>query len=102
VAGIQHNSLLKMVWVALLFLVMQTVEGNFITPKITAGSVNLNSLAILVSISYFGWIWGVVGMLLAIPITAAIKVICDNIESLRPIGLLLGGEKKAGKGEAES
>jgi predicted PurR-regulated permease PerM len=93
VAGIQYNSIMKMVWVAVLFLVLQTIEGNYITPKITAGSVNLNSLTILVSISYFGWIWGAVGMLLAIPLTAAIKVVCDNIEPLKPIGIMMGGEK---------
>jgi predicted PurR-regulated permease PerM len=93
VAGIQYNSIMKMVWVAVLFLVFQTIEGNFITPKITAGSVNLNSLTIMISISYFGWIWGAVGMLLAIPLTAAIKVICDNIEALKPIGIMMGGDK---------
>ena len=97
VAGIQYNSILKMVWVAVLFLVLQTIEGNFITPRITAGSVNLNSLAIMISITYFGWIWGAVGMLLAIPLTAAIKVICDNIEPLRPIGIMMGGDKELGK-----
>jgi len=101
VAGIQYNSLLKMFWVAVVFLILQTIEGNFISPRITAGSVNLNSLTILISISYFAWIWGGIGMLLAIPLTAAIKVICDHIEPLRPIGILMGGEKKQNKVESQ-
>jgi predicted PurR-regulated permease PerM len=95
VAGIQYNSIMMMVWVALFFLVLQMIEGNLITPKITSNSVDLNSVTTLVSLSYWGWIWGGIGLLLAIPITATIKVICDHIEPLKPIGLMMGAERKA-------
>jgi predicted PurR-regulated permease PerM len=48
---------------------------------------------------YWGWLWGIVGLLVAVPITAAIKVICDHIESLRPIGIMMGIDKAEGPAE---
>jgi len=90
VAGIQHGSTAYMVYVAIFFTVVQVIEGNIITPRLTSNSVNLNTLAVLISTTYWGWLWGGVGIILAIPITAAIKVICDNVEQLKPIGILLG------------
>ena len=97
VTGIQHNSILQMVYVALFFLVVQTIEGNYVTPKLTTTSVDLNTVTSLLSVIYWGWIWGGIGLFLAIPITAAIKVICDHIEPLKPIGIILGTERKEGE-----
>jgi len=42
---------------------------------------------------FWTWLWGAIGIILAIPITASLKVICDNVESLEPIGILMGGRK---------
>jgi predicted PurR-regulated permease PerM len=52
--------------------------------------VHLNPLAVTVALMFWGLLWGGIGLLLAIPITAGIKVACDNVESLRPYGRLLG------------
>jgi AI-2 transport protein TqsA len=93
IAGIQHHSILYMIYVALFFLVIQTIEGNYITPELTKTSVDLNAVTALVSLLYWGWIWGGIGLFLGVPITAAIKVICDHIEPLKPIGILLGRER---------
>ena len=90
IAGIQHNSVLYMVWVAIFFLVIQFTEGNIITPKLTSGSVDLNTTAVLVSVIYWGWLWGFIGIVLAVPITVAVKIVCDHVESLKPIGMMLG------------
>ncbi len=97
-AGIQHNSIMYMVYVALFFLVLQTIEGNYITPKLTTSSVDLNGVTAFVSLMYWGWIWGGIGLLLAVPMTAAAKVICDHIEPLKPIGVLLGTERSETQG----
>jgi AI-2 transport protein TqsA len=98
-AGIQHNSILYMVYVAAFFLILQTIEGNYITPELTKTSVDLNAVTALISLLYWGWIWGGIGLFLAVPITAAIKVICDHIEPLKPIGILLGTERNTHKQE---
>jgi AI-2 transport protein TqsA len=102
VAGIQHNSVLYMVYVALFFAVIQGIEGNYITPKLTTTAVDLNAVTSLVSLAYWGWIWGGIGLFLAIPITASMKVICDHIGPLKPIGILLGAERNKAESENSS
>jgi len=93
VAGIQFGRLMPVLWVLILSVVLQNIEGNIIKPKLIGDTMNLNPLAVLVSLVYWTWIWGAIGIILAIPITASVKVICDHIESLEPIGIILGGKK---------
>jgi len=94
VAGVTKGSVAAMIAPALLFLIVQLLESNLITPKLTSDSVNLNPLAVLVASIIWGYLWGGIGVILAVPITAAMKVVCDNIDSLQPIGILLGGREK--------
>jgi AI-2 transport protein TqsA len=94
VAGIQFGRVMPVLWVFILSVVLQNLEGNILKPKLYGRSMNLNPLAVLISLVYWTWIWGAIGIILAIPITAAIKVVCDHIESLEPIGVLLGGKKE--------
>ena len=93
VAGVQFGAIMPVIWVLLLFLIFQNLEGNIISPKLMGDKLNLNPLAILVSVMFWTWLWGAIGIILAIPITASLKVVCDNVESLEPIGILLGGSK---------
>ena len=59
---------------------------NLVAPKLVGRRVRLNAVAITVSLLFWGWVWGGMGLVLAIPITAALRVICDHTESWRPIG----------------
>jgi predicted PurR-regulated permease PerM len=59
---------------------------NLIAPALVGKRVRLNAVAITISLLFWGWVWGGMGLLLAIPITAALRVICDHTESWRPIG----------------
>ena len=81
-------------WYALgvigIFGFIQLLEGNIITPKITGSKVSLNELVSIVSIIAFSMLWGIPGMILALPITASIKVVFDHSEQFKPIGFLLG------------
>lgn len=94
VAAVQFKAWMPVIWVLILFLVFQNLEGNLITPKLMGDKLNLNPLAILVSVMFWTWLWGAIGILLAIPITASAKVICDHVEALQPIGILLGGKSE--------
>ncbi|HWR16135.1 MAG TPA: AI-2E family transporter [Terriglobales bacterium] len=77
-------------------IIVLTVVGlhlfalNVLYPKFLGSRLQLNPLAVTVALLFWGWIWGAVGLVLAIPLTAAIKIICDHIEVLRPVGGLLG------------
>lgn len=73
-----------------IFGFIQFIEGNFITPKITGSKVSLNSFVSILVILLFSMLWGIPGMILALPITASLKVIFDNSEKFKPIGFLLG------------
>jgi predicted PurR-regulated permease PerM len=59
---------------------------NFVAPQLVGRRVRLNAVAITISLLFWGWVWGGMGLLLAIPITATLRVICDHTESWRPIG----------------
>lgn len=71
---------------------VQFLDNNFITPKIVGSSVSINPLASMLALIGFGALWGVAGMLLAIPITGMLKVVCDSIPSMHAWGYLLGEE----------
>ncbi|MHB8500181.1 MAG: AI-2E family transporter [Candidatus Acidiferrales bacterium] len=59
---------------------------NLVAPQLVGRRVRLNAVAITISLLFWGWVWGGMGLVLAIPITAALRVICDHTESWRPIG----------------
>src|SRR5579883_906923 len=63
---------------------------NLLYPKFVGARVHLNPLVVTVALMFWGLLWGGIGLLLAIPLTAAIKAVCDNVGSLQPYGRLLG------------
>ncbi len=63
---------------------------NLFYPKFVGSRVHLNPLVVTVALMFWGMLWGGIGLLLAIPLTAAIKAVCDNVSSLQPYGRLLG------------
>jgi predicted PurR-regulated permease PerM len=64
--------------------------ANVLFPALVGRRVHLNAVAVTISLLFWGFMWGALGLLLAIPITATIKVICDHIESCQPVGRWLG------------
>jgi predicted PurR-regulated permease PerM len=66
------------------------LEGQLITPAIVARRLTLNPVAVFVALIFWGWLWMVPGMLLAVPMLAVFKIFCDHIRPLRPIGEFLG------------
>ena len=63
---------------------------NVLYPKLIGKRLQLNPLAVTIALLIWGWLWGAVGLILAIPLTAAMKIIFDNVESMRPYGAWLG------------
>ncbi|MGF1637355.1 MAG: AI-2E family transporter [Cyclobacteriaceae bacterium] len=72
------------------FIVIQTIESNFLTPKIVGKNVSLNPLVTLITLLIGAKIWGIIGMILFIPGMAIIKEVFDNVDGLKPYGYLLG------------
>ncbi len=84
------GGLLAPVLVLAIHFFIQTLEGNLIRPYIVGSNVNVNALAAILSFLVGGFMWGVAGLVLALPYTAILKVICDRISFLQPVGELLG------------
>jgi len=76
--------------VVLQFVIVQFTENNILTPNIVGAHVNLNPFMIILSITLGGFLWGLPGMIIAVPFAAMIRVLGENIEQLKPIGFLLG------------
>jgi len=74
-----------------LFIVIAMLEGNVITPMILARRLTLNPVAVVAALLIWGWMWGIVGLLLAVPLLVVVKIACDKIEPLHPVGEFLGG-----------
>jgi predicted PurR-regulated permease PerM len=76
--------------VAAAALAITTLEGWVLTPVLLGRVAQMNRIAVFASLLFWTWMWGPWGLLLAIPITMAIKVVCDHIEPFRPVGDFLG------------
>ncbi|MFW5747777.1 MAG: AI-2E family transporter [bacterium] len=76
--------------VAVSMITIQTIVGSILDPKLQGDRLNLSPVIILFSLLFWGWLWGVVGAILSIPITATIKIILENVPNLKPVGVLMG------------
>jgi predicted PurR-regulated permease PerM len=89
-AVMTYDSLWTPLAVTIMFWAVQVVESNFLSPKIVGGSLKVNALAAIICIIVGASVWGVAGMILFLPLTAMVKVICEEYEELQPIALLIG------------
>jgi len=71
------------------YLTFGILEGSFITPWVMGRSLTLNPVIILLSLTFWGWMWGIVGIILAVPILAAFKIFCAHIKPMEPIAEFL-------------
>jgi predicted PurR-regulated permease PerM len=69
-----------------ILVVLHLITANLLIPALVGWRIRLNALALTVSLLFWGFLWGGMGLILAIPITAVIKVICDHVESWQPVG----------------
>ena len=74
------------------YLLIHIMEGETITPMLLARRFTLNPLLVIMALMFWDWLWGVPGALLAVPLLAVMKILCDNIKVLTPLGHLLGAE----------
>lgn len=72
---------------------IQMIIGNGIAPKVLGDQLNLSPVVVLLSLLFWGWLWGIVGALISVPIAAALKIVCENIDSLQPISVMMGSGK---------
>lgn len=81
--------------VALGYLVVNMVIGNFIEPPLLGRRLGLSTLVVVLSLVFWGWVWGPVGMLLSVPLTMVVKILLENTEEFRWVAVLLGDSREA-------
>ena len=91
---IQYQSFARFLFLTISLTSVQIIMGNIIEPKFMSRGVNLSPLVIFTSLLVWGYIWGIAGVLLSVPIMSALNLICENISSLRPISVLISADKK--------
>jgi len=97
VVGLGHIHSTEMLIVVATAVGLHLVALNVLYPKLVGGQLQLNPLAGTLALLFWGWLWGPIGLILGIPITAAIKIVCDQVDGLRPYGDWLGTpEEKPG------
>ena len=90
VAFLQFGTVGMVLLVAGISLVITSLEGYLLTPWLTARASRMNPVVVFIGVLFWGWLWGVWGLLLGVPIIMIIKAVCDRVEDLGPIGELLG------------
>jgi predicted PurR-regulated permease PerM len=89
-AGIGVMSDTKLLLIAVIVLALHLLAINVLYPKVLGSRLQLNPLVVTLSLLLWGFIWGAMGLILAVPIMAAVKIVCDHVVSLRPIGEWMG------------
>lgn len=90
VAFLQFGTISMALLVGGLSLFITSLEGYLLTPWLTGRASRMSALVVFVSVLFWGWLWGVWGLLLGVPIIMMIKAVCDRVEDLKPVGELLG------------
>jgi predicted PurR-regulated permease PerM len=95
VAFLTFNDLSDVLMVPLVYFTLEIIEGQFITPLLTGRALTLNPVMIFLSMLLWGWLWGIVGALMAVPILMTFKIFCDHIPSLNAYCEFVSGGKAA-------
>ena len=75
--------------VPIVFTIINILEGNLITPMVMGRRMRLNTVAVFVGLVFWWYLWGIPGAILAVPMMATIKIACDHIAALAPVGEFL-------------
>jgi predicted PurR-regulated permease PerM len=94
VAILTFDDIYRIIMVPIVYFVLDNIQGNLAMPMVLGRRLALNPVVIFIWLIFCGWIWGITGALLAVPLLAIIKIMSDQVEQLAPIGEFLGSESK--------
>jgi predicted PurR-regulated permease PerM len=89
IAFLQYGSVWRSLAILVIVVLLDSVMGNFLEPRFMGRGLGLSPLVVIFSLIFWGWLWGIPGMVLSVPITASIKIVCANVPSLRHIAELM-------------
>jgi AI-2 transport protein TqsA len=89
IAFLQYGSVWKCLAILAIVVLLDNLMGNFLEPRFMGKGLGLSPLVVIFSLIFWGWLWGIPGMVLSVPIIAVIKIVCANVPSLRPVAELM-------------
>ena len=89
IALVQFDDPWQALWIGLSLIGVQQVIGNVIEPKVQGQGLQLSPVMILLSLAFWGWLWGIVGMILAVPVTAVVRLILEHFDGTRHIAVMM-------------
>ena len=89
IAVFQFGSVFPALWILILLISLDLVSANFLEPKLMGKGLGFSPLVVLFSLFFWGWLWGIPGMILAVPIMAIVKILCANVPALVPIAVMI-------------
>lgn len=90
VAFLQFDNISTPIAVAIVLATVQFIWGSVITPRVMGSRLDLSPLLVMISLIFWGWVWGPWGMVLSVPITSMIKIALESLPETKPIGLMMG------------
>ena len=95
-AFLQFDNIITPIIIIILLIVVQNVIGNILEPKYLGDQLNLSPLLLLVSLIFWGYVWGIVGMILSVPIMSMLKITLSKFENTKSISILMSYNKEPG------
>jgi len=89
IAAFQFGSVLPALWILLILVGLDVAISSFLEPKLMGQGLGLSPLVVLFSLFFWGWLWGIPGMILAVPLMAVIKIVCANVPALIPVAEIM-------------
>ena len=95
IAIFQFETIWPAVWILVILVLIQQIMGAFVEPRLMGKGLDLSPLVILFFLFFWGWLWGIPGMILAVPIAAIVKIVISNIPELDFIAVFMSRGKEA-------
>ena len=80
-------------WLGVSLTIAQQVIGNFVEPRVVGKGLAISPVVVVLSLGFWGWLWGIGGMILAVPITVTLRIILEHFETTRQFALMIGGDE---------
>jgi len=92
IAFAQYDNILTPIALMIIMIVLGYTMGSFVEPRVLGNKLNLSPLLLIFSLVFWGWMWGIVGMLLSVPVMSMIKIILSKFETTQPLAILMSNE----------